>query len=42
LTGRPVALKEGKDGAYSMLAEATLARIAEVGGPKGPKIEIEE
>jgi ATP-binding protein involved in chromosome partitioning len=41
-TGRPVALKEGQDGAYSKLAAATLARVAEVGGPKGPKIEIED
>jgi len=41
-TGRPIALKEGKDGAYSKLAAAALARIAEVGGPKGPKIEIED
>jgi ATP-binding protein involved in chromosome partitioning len=41
-TGRPVAIKEGQDGAYSKLAAATLARIAEVGGPKGPTIEIED
>jgi ATP-binding protein involved in chromosome partitioning len=44
-TGRPVALGGSKNNhatRYIQLAEATLARIAQVGGPKAPKLEIED
>lgn len=39
-SGYPVALQPGKDGDYARLAQAVLARIAEVGGPKAPSIEL--
>ena len=41
-SGRPIALQVGKGEAYVQLAKDTLARIAQVGGPKGPKIEMED
>jgi ATP-binding protein involved in chromosome partitioning len=44
-SGRPVALGNNKDvhtADFLRLAEATIARIAEVGGPKGPTIEVED
>jgi len=41
-SGRPIALQVGKGEAYVRLAKDTIARIAQVGGPKGPKIEMED
>lgn len=44
-TGRPVALENGRHpqaAAYSELARALIQRVAEVGAPKGPSIEISE
>ena len=41
-SGRPIALQVGKGEVYVQLAKDTLARIAQVGGPKGPKIEMED
>jgi ATP-binding protein involved in chromosome partitioning len=39
-SGRPVAL--GNVDGFIQLAQATIARIAQVGGPKGPTIEVED
>ena len=41
-SGRPIALQAGKGDAYVQLAKDTIARVAQVGGPQGPKIEIED
>jgi ATP-binding protein involved in chromosome partitioning len=41
-SGRPIALQAGKGDAYVQLAKDTIARVEQVGGPQGPKIEIED
>ncbi len=44
-SGRPIALRDSNDphaAGYVQLAKAVVDRIAEVGGPKQPTIEIEE
>jgi ATP-binding protein involved in chromosome partitioning len=41
-SGRPVALRDGRDAGYVRLATETLARITQVGHPKAPTIEISE
>ena len=41
-SGRPIALQAGKGDAYVQLAKDTIARVAQVGGPKGPTMEIED
>jgi ATP-binding protein involved in chromosome partitioning len=41
-SGRPIAIQVGKGDAYVQLAKDVIARVAQVGGPKGPKIEIED
>lgn len=44
-TGNPIALRDSSDAsaaAYHALAQLTLARIQETGGPKGPSISIED
>lgn len=44
-TGQPVALRDSNDphaAAYFDLARNTIARVAEAGAPKGPKIEVTE
>ncbi len=39
-TGKPIALKQGGDTGFIDLAKNVIARVAEVGPPTGPKIEI--
>jgi ATP-binding protein involved in chromosome partitioning len=44
-SGKPIALRHPEDphaAAYYAMAEAFVARIKEIGAPKGPKIEITE
>ena len=41
-SGRPIALRAGSDGDYAKLAKETLARIAQVGGLKGPTMEVSD
>ena len=41
-SGRPIALQAGKGDAYVRLAKDTIARVAQVGGPKAPTMEIED
>jgi ATP-binding protein involved in chromosome partitioning len=41
-SGRPIALQAGKGDAYVQLAKDTIARVAQVGGPKGPTMKIED
>jgi ATP-binding protein involved in chromosome partitioning len=41
-SGRPIALQAGKGDAYVQLAKDTIARIAQVGSPKGPTMKIED
>ena len=44
-SGKPVALRNGDDphaAGFHQMAKATVARLAELGGPKQPTIEIEE
>src|SRR5512147_1743832 len=44
-SGRPVALRDGNDphaAGYVRMAEATVARITEVGAPTAPRMEISE
>jgi ATP-binding protein involved in chromosome partitioning len=41
-SGRPIAIHAGKGAVYVQLAKDVIARVAQAGGPKGPKIEIED
>ena len=41
-SGRPIAIQAGKGAVYVQLAKDVIARVAQVGGPKGPSIEIED
>jgi len=41
-SGRPIALQPGKDGGYTQLAQAVLARLAEAGEARAPSIEISD
>jgi ATP-binding protein involved in chromosome partitioning len=41
-SGRPIALQAGKGDAYVQLAKGLIARVEQVGGPKGPTMKIED
>jgi ATP-binding protein involved in chromosome partitioning len=41
-SGRPVALRNGRDAGYLDMAKETVARIAQVGRPKAPTMEISD
>jgi ATP-binding protein involved in chromosome partitioning len=41
-SGRPIAIQAGKGAVYVQLAKDVIARVAQVGGPKGPTMKIED
>jgi ATP-binding protein involved in chromosome partitioning len=41
-SGRPVALRNGQDAGYLDMAKETIARVAQVGRPKAPAMEISD